>query len=150
MARSRKSYNNMLILLVAGAGLLLMTTGRLTGPPNNSVPLLPEAAQVEALVFADLVVRAEEQRLRSMPERPETELRALLDAWRRAQLVPTLEPTPAPSGPTQVDVYLDDGSAPQTALLYPHIAAVKILGEPQWWRLVNEPMAALIPQDEER
>ncbi|MBY6019376.1 hypothetical protein KUW04_16510 [Halomonas denitrificans] len=147
MARSRRTYNNWLIFLVIGAGALLFSTGRLTSPNSNSFPLLPESAEIEALVYGDLVVRAEADGARSSPALSEPRLNALLAAWRSARLVPVGEPQPVPDSPIQVDVYLDDGSAPQTALLYPQHAAVKMLGQSQWWRLVNQEMQHLLPPD---
>lgn len=147
MARSRRTYNNWLIFLVIGAGALLYSTGRVTSPSGNSHPLLPESVGIEALVFAHLVIRPDAGQIRSSPPYPEASLRALLAAWQSARLVPIAEPEPRPTSPIQVDVYLDDGSAPQTALLYPQQGAVKMLGQPQWWRLVNQEVSLLLPPE---
>lgn len=147
MARSRRTYNNWLIFLVIGAGALLYSTGRMTSPSGNSHPLLPESVGIEALVYADLIVRPEAHQIRSSPAYPEALLQRLIQAWHEARLVPIADPDPKPTTPIQVDVYLDNGSAPQTALLYPQQAAVKMLGQPQWWRLVNQDMALLLPPE---
>ncbi|QIZ78346.1 hypothetical protein [Ferrimonas lipolytica] len=144
MSIKRKKYNNMLILLIVGLGFLLLATGKLT-QNNNSFPLLPQEATLQSLVFAKLVIERDNNQWQSNPEAPTEHIQQLVMAWRNAQMVPIAPPSPLPPKPIIVDVYLDDGSYPQTALLYPHIAAIKIHGQDQWWRLVNQEMETLLP-----
>ncbi|MBY6187944.1 hypothetical protein KUV89_15095 [Marinobacter hydrocarbonoclasticus] len=147
MARSRKTYNNWLIFLVIAAGALLYSTGQVTGPTGNSIPLLPDTVEVDALVYAELAISIGEDAPHSNPPVDDTRLRNLIAAWRDARLVPVADPDPKPTELVQVDVYLADGSAPQTALLYPQQSLVKMLGQPQWWRLVNQDMHLLLPPE---
>ncbi|WP_298440720.1 hypothetical protein [uncultured Ferrimonas sp.] len=148
MTAKRKKYNNMLILLVVGLGFLLLATGRLS-QHHNSLPLLPAEAKLQSLVFAALVLEFDDGVWRSNPSLSDAKQQSLLQAWRNAQMVPIEVPSPKPVAPVLVDVYLQDGTYPQTALLYPHLAAIKIHGQPQWWRLVNQEMATLLPQGEQ-
>ncbi|SHI20982.1 hypothetical protein [Ferrimonas marina] len=145
MAKNRRRYNNMLILLVAGAGLLLLSLGQLTGPREHSLPLLPPESRLQGLVFADLALQQQDGAWQSQPALTPAQTQALLDTWQQAQMVAIAPPQPLPRQPIQVDLYLAEQDAPITLLLYPQLNAIKLLEDPQWWRLVNQAIDPLLP-----
>lgn len=143
--KTRRRNNNILILLVAGIGLLLLSMQRLI-EPHNSLLLLPPESQLQALVFAEHLLMLEQGQWHSEPALEEEAVARLLTYWRQAQLIAIAEPEPLPRAPILVDIYFSHTDMPTTALLYPHLAAIKLQGQPQWWRLVNQEMGLLLPK----
>ncbi|WP_028116432.1 hypothetical protein [Ferrimonas senticii] len=143
MSRQRRRHNNMLILLVAFFGILLLSSKRLTQQPH-SLPLLPETPLM-ALVFANVVIELQGSQWHSTPPLASPQLAGVLQAWQSAQLLPVATPEPVPLRPVAVDLYLQGFAEAQTTLLYPADGLIKLHGQPQWWRLVNQPVSELIP-----
>ncbi|SDJ91848.1 hypothetical protein SAMN04488540_11589 [Ferrimonas sediminum] len=143
----RRTWNNVLILALSLFGMLMLYVSNLISPNSSSYPLLPEGAGIEALVMQELVVRRDGGHWRSVPAVDDAQLQALMAHWREARLLPVAEPVPAPMQPVQVDLYLDDGSAPITVLIYPRYGYLKLLGQPQWWKLLSAEGAQLLNRE---
>ncbi|GAA4894483.1 hypothetical protein [Ferrimonas pelagia] len=145
MAKRPTNYNNLLIVLVAGVGILLLSLSRLVDSQDNSVTLLPAEANLAALVFSGVVLHQQQGEWQATPSQPHSELQRLVMAWQQARLVPVVTPLERLEVPIQVDLYLTASGEPQTVLLYPEGQMIKLLAQPQWWRLVNLDMNTLLP-----
>ncbi|TKB47584.1 hypothetical protein FCL40_15325 [Ferrimonas sediminicola] len=140
----RRNWNNALIIALSLFGMLLLYVTNLISPNSSSYPLLPEGRAIEALVLQELVVHREGEGWRSEPQLDAERLDGLMALWSDARLLPINDPVPQPRGPVQVDLYLDDGEDPVTVLLYPELGYVKLLGQPQWWKLLSAQGEALL------
>ncbi|TKB56292.1 hypothetical protein [Ferrimonas aestuarii] len=144
MANRRRKYNNALIIILSLFGMMMLYVTNLISPDNeNSYPLLPEGAQIEALVAENIVIRRQSPGWLSAPEHPSEQLELLMHRWHHAGLMPIAVPEPLPTSPVQVDLYLNQ-QAPITLLLYPDYNLLKLLGQEQWWRLTSHQVSDLL------
>ncbi|WP_417348057.1 hypothetical protein [Ferrimonas sp.] len=143
----RRTWNNALIIALSLFGMLLLYVTSLVSPKSSSYPLLPEGSSIEALVFQELVVRRDGDGWRSAPALEVKRLDGLMALWSDARLLPINAPEPLPRGPVQVDLYLDNGEAPVTVLLYPELGYLKLLGQEQWWKLLSAEGEALLNRE---